>query len=101
MSVLQSITTTNVKKFTENESVVAQASLLLKPDGRILTDLTIIKPLIYSNGSLVIEDGYLLLKAPQSAISKLVGHLNKYCFKRKAELGEVDQEFDHVFVYVA
>lgn len=48
----------------------------------------------------MVDDEYLILRAPITTIKKLGTHIKKYCFKRKAELNEIDQNFDHLFLYV-
>lgn len=100
ISVLHSISSTNVKEFLNTDTQVAQASLLLKPDGRILTDITIIKPLVYTGNKFKVENDYLMVRAPLTAMNKLSTHIKRYCFKRKADVDEINQSFDHVFLFV-
>lgn len=100
-SLLHNITTSNIKAFIDDKEVIAKPTLFLRPDGRILTDLTVIKPIVYKNKRITPDTEHLLLRIPNTGKSVFLDNFRKYTFRRKIEMMDLSDDFDHLFMTVS
>ncbi len=100
INFLHNITTTNIKKFEKSENIISQNSLCLDPKGRIITDLTLIKPQNVEEKRLVNNNEEIWIKIPKNVSNVFQKVIKMYSLKKKVEIEKITKFLDLYFIFV-
>ena len=93
-SFLQNITTNDFHGFIKDESRISQSSAILDIKGRIISTITLVKPLIVSSNKKIVPiDNQLFGVVCNSNLKNVLDHFQKYSFKKSVLFRDVSENF--------
>ena len=98
-SVINGISTSNINTFASDEKRVIQHTLFLNNKGRIISDVFIVKPMVYEDGKIVQDKKNMWIESYVDHTDDISSHIHKYSFRKDVIINDVSDRIDTLCVY--